>query len=74
MKGQDANSMVETINLIVGKMMTNNENTRIVLDFIELAKGSPKNYNTVMFLCDQLVEGLENSSTSIDPHKLKTIR
>ena len=73
MKGQDANAMVETIGHIASKMQTDRTATRAVLDFLELGKVSPGNYSTMMFLCDQLVEGIEEDG-QLEGESVRTVR
>jgi hypothetical protein len=59
MRGQDPTAIVETLEQILERMARSAEESRRVLAFLELSKMSSRNASTVLFISDQLVEGLE---------------
>ena len=51
--------MVESISQIVEKIEERpDEEFKILMAILELAKGNTKDFSKVLFICDQLIQGL----------------
>ena len=72
-EGQDADTMVESINQLIEMIEGRPKETKKLLGILELAKGRAKDYSKVLFICDQLIQGIEATS-EIDTGKTKLIR
>lgn len=72
-EGQDADTMVESITQLIEMIEGRPKEMKKLLGILELAKGSAKDYSKVLFICDQLIQGIEATS-EIDAGKTKLIR
>jgi hypothetical protein len=66
MCGKDAERLVQTIKLIIGRVREDGENMQVVLRFIELAKQNKRNYNMNFFVCNQIIEDLEEGEVGAE--------
>jgi hypothetical protein len=70
MCGKDADLLVQTIRHIIARVHEEPSTLATVLKFVDLAKQNRKNYSMNFFVCNQMIEELEETPVGADMQEL----